>query len=263
MIETQNAITEMRAVTISREYGSGGGEIAARLAQRLGWQLVDHQVITQVAQELEIPEIEAAAYDENVEGRIRRILNTVMPVLGSGALPTPIPYSIPSPGVQLPTSASRALQAQTFYDTLRHTVLAAANNGHVVIVGRGGQVLLAGRRDVLHVRIVAPLEQRVAYVVRREGLGEAAARARIQTKERTRTHYMQAQFHCNHEDPHLYDQVLNTGMLDLDSAVELIRVALERKASRLQVSAEELGPAAGVSPYAGQPADFPVRPRSS
>jgi cytidylate kinase len=73
---------------------------------------------------------------------------------------------------------------------------------------------------------------------------------------------MQNQFRCNHEDPHLYDQVLNTDVLDLDSAVDLICLALERKASRLHVPAEELGPAAGMHRYAGQPADFPGRPRS-
>ena len=45
------AIAAMRAITISREYGSGGGEIAARLVQRLGWQLIDHAVIEQTARE--------------------------------------------------------------------------------------------------------------------------------------------------------------------------------------------------------------------
>jgi cytidylate kinase len=82
-------------------------------------------------------------------------------------------------------------------------------------------------------------------------------------KERARARYMQTQYHCNHEDPHLYELVLNTGMLDLDSAVDSIYQALERKASRLQVPVEEMEPAAGMTRYAGQPADFPVPPRSS
>ena len=52
MDEDRNALAEMRAVTISREYGSGGGEIAARLAERLGWQLIDHEVVVRVAQSM-------------------------------------------------------------------------------------------------------------------------------------------------------------------------------------------------------------------
>ncbi len=58
------AIAAMRAITISREYGSGGGEIAARLARRLGWQLIDHAVIEQTARELEVYETEVEKHDE-------------------------------------------------------------------------------------------------------------------------------------------------------------------------------------------------------
>ena len=50
---------EMKAITISRQYGSSGGEIGARLAQRLNWHLIDHQIVAQVARELGIPEQQA------------------------------------------------------------------------------------------------------------------------------------------------------------------------------------------------------------
>ena len=67
MNEESSPISQMRAVTISREYGSGGGEIATRLAQRLGWQLIDHEVVVQVAHELGVSEAEVEAHDERVE----------------------------------------------------------------------------------------------------------------------------------------------------------------------------------------------------
>src|SRR3954451_2473065 len=79
----------MRAVTVSREYGSGGGEIAGRLAHRLGWRLVDHEVIAQVARELAIPETEVEARDENVEGRISRIMRSIRRSV-SGAFVAPV-----------------------------------------------------------------------------------------------------------------------------------------------------------------------------
>jgi cytidylate kinase len=258
----QQTIAAMHAVTVSREYGSGGGEVAARLAQRLGWRLVDHEVIAQVARELAIPETEVEVHDENIEGRISRILRR-MRLSASGGFATPVAgaqLGAPFLAASTPPPATGELAYQ---DTMRHVVQVAASTGHVVIVGRGGQVILAGQRDVLHVRLVAPLEQRIAYVMRREGLNEAAARTRIREKDRARARYMQTLYHCNHEDPHLYDLVLNTGLLDLDNAVGLIYVALEQKANRLQVPVEELGPAAGMTRYAGQPSDFPVPPRSS
>jgi cytidylate kinase len=252
------AIAAMRAVTVSREYGSGGGEIAARLARKLGWQLIDHAVIEQAAHELGVYETEVEKHDEEyVESTLSRILNRIQnfasaPVI-AGPPVAPSGFALPSPAAGTPA----------YQDIIRDIVTAAANTGHVAIVGRGGQALLADRRDVLHIRVVAPLEQRVAYVARREGLDMDAARTRVQAKDRARGRYMQTQYHCQHEDPHLYDLVIDTAVLDLDSAVDLICLALERKASRLSVPVEELGPAAGLVPYGGQPADFHVSGQSS
>ncbi|HEX4714668.1 MAG TPA: cytidylate kinase family protein, partial [Ktedonobacteraceae bacterium] len=68
-------IGHMQAVTLSREYGSGGGEIAARLARVLGWKLVDHEAVVQVAQELGISVEDAEVCDEHVESLGMRLLN--------------------------------------------------------------------------------------------------------------------------------------------------------------------------------------------
>ncbi len=128
--------------------------------------------------------------------------------------------------------------------------------GQVVIVGRGGQVLLADRRDVLHVRVIAPLEERIAYVMQREGLDRGAAQARIQLKDRDRTHFLASEHHQNAQDAHLYDLVVNTGVLDLESVVDLLALAFERKATRLIAPAEDLGPAAGLPRYPEPPGNF-------
>jgi len=232
MDENQKAIAAMHAVTISREYGSGGGEIAARLAQQLEWQLVDHQIVAEAARELETHESVVQAHDEHVAGVLSRLF-----------------------GWPFPTTSQ---DTQAYHEKLHHLVESAANAGHVVIVGRGGQVLLANRRDVLHVRVVAPLELRVAYVVNREGLDTDAARRRVQEKDRARARYAQTQFHSQSDDPHLYDLVINTAILDLDSVVDQIRLALVNKAKRLNVPEEELGPAAGMLRYPGLPGDFSV-----
>jgi CMP/dCMP kinase len=247
-------VAAMRAITISREYGSGGGEIAVRLARRLNWRLVDHAVVEQAARELEVQEIEK--HDEDyVEsdhtGIIERILERLAPsapMTGGGGV------------FMRPSSAGDILPYQ---ETMRNIITAAATTGHVVIVGRGGQVLLADRRDVLHVRVVAPLEQRVAYVLRREGLDTETARSRVQAKDQARSRYMQAQFRRQHEDPHLYDLVIDTAVLPLETAVDLICIALEGKASRLNMPVEQLGPAADVALYAATPADFRVTERPS
>src|SRR5258708_20093621 len=100
MSQDLNKTSQMRAITISREYGSGGGEIATRLARRLGWQLVDHEVVVQVAHDLGVSEAEAEAHDERVEGLVSRILTSIQlfkpPTLVSAPLPAlTVPHTSP------------------------------------------------------------------------------------------------------------------------------------------------------------------------
>ena len=166
--------TEMRAITISRQYGSGGGEIAARLAEHLGWRLIDHEVIVEVANRLGVTENDAAERDERAEGFVDQLLHSIRAV-------DPAPLSF-SAATQI---LSRLLRRTTMRVALRETVLAAVTAGQVVIVGRGAQAILHERRDALHIRVVAPLEQRIIYVSHREALDRDAAQRRIQT-ERSR-----------------------------------------------------------------------------
>jgi len=252
----QQALAIMQAVTISRQYGSGGGEIAARLARKLGWQLIDHAVIEQTARQLEVRESEVEKHDEDyVESDRQGILSRILEQL------TPSSAATGGGGIFLRTASSA--ETLPFQETMRDIIIAAATSGHVVIVGRGSQVLLADRRDVLHIRVIAPLELRVAYTARREGLDIETARRRVQAKDQARTQFMQTQYRSQHEDPHLYDLEINTAVLTLDSAVDLSCLALEAKASRLNVPQEQLGPVADLAPYPGTPTDFRVQGKSS
>ncbi len=232
----REALARMRAITISREYGSGGGEIAVRVARRLGWRLIDHEVVVLVSQALGVSEMEAEEYDECVDGPVSRVLQSFCVVQ-----PT-MPISVPL----VLTTSSRA------YNEARcRAVMDAYAMGHTVIVGRGSQVLLAQYRDVLHVRVVAPFDLRLAYVMRREGLDQAAAHARIHLKDDERQRFLQEEHHRHPDDLHLYDLVVNTGVLDLESIVDLILLALQRKAGRLSLPPG--GPGAGLARYPEQP----------
>ncbi len=145
-----------------------------------------------------------------------------------------------------------------YHQALSRVVEGAIAGGQVVIIGRGSQVILAGRRDVMHVRIVAGLKHRIAYVMKREGLDRASALNRIQVKDQDRMRYLQSYYHRRPDDTALYDLAINTSIIDLDSAVDLILQALEHKAAQFKTPTQELGPATGLAPYPGQPED--IRP---
>ena len=158
--QERESLARMRAITISREYGSGGGEIASRLARRLGWQLIDHEIVVRVAQELGVSEADAEEYDECGDGPLSRVLQSFR--LVQPTMPVSMPMAL--------TTDSRA------YNIARcHAVMGAYAKGHTVIVGRGGQALLAQQRDVLHERSSArqcrrfsndKLERRVVFSLR-------------------------------------------------------------------------------------------------
>lgn len=235
----------MHVVTISREYGSGGGEIAMRLAKALGWRLVDHEAVVQVAHELGISVTDAEAQDEHAESLGMRLLS------GLSMMQPPVSNALQT--LYIPNE-------QMYHEALRKVIEQALTSHQVVIVGRGSQMLLRERRDILHVRIIAPFEQRIAYVMQREGLSRENAESRIRYKEGGRERYLQMQYHQHPADPLLYDLVVNVATLGLDDAVELIQMALKQKASRLRVPTSQLGPGVGLAPYPGRSEDFAMPP---
>ena len=240
MDEQARAVARMRVITVSREYGSGGGEIASRLARRLSWELIDHEVVVRTAGALGVPVTAVVEHDEQVEGWVGQILRNMQRIESGG----------------LAFETRDEVTTRRYHAAFCHVVEGAVGARPVVIVGRGGQVLLAGRRDVLHVRVVAPLEQRIAYVMGREGVDRVTARARIWLKERARARYLQAIYRRRPDDPYLYDLVVNTGQLTLDTAVDVVYQALERKGSQLAMPARQLGPADGLGRYPGRASDF-------
>ena len=235
----------MRAITVARLYGSGGGEVARRVAKRLGWRLIDHEVIVQVAYDLHITEEEAEDLDEHTEGFILRALNSMS-------------LMYPSMVENVPPSPSPATRERLYQNALHRVIELAVEEGQSVIVGRGASALLEGRRDVLRAFVIAPLEQRIAYVARREGLDEANARKRIALKDNGRRRYVQSQYRLQPDDPERYDVTINTAILSLDAATELICHALAYKGERLATPESELGPASGMGPYPGEAEDVPA-----
>ena len=244
MSEQSTNIAQMRAITVSRQYGSGGGEIARRLAQRLQWHLFDHESVVRVAEEMGISQEEAEARDENAPDFWTRVLQSLQMMQ-------------PPVGVSIPDSELNSTM-RTYFDALRRVVDAAYQEGHVVIVGRESQMLLADRRDVLHVRVVASLEPRIRYVMQRESLSHDDAQARLSEKDGSRNRLLKTEYQESPDNPTLYDMVINTNVLSIDRVVDMIVLGLEAKAAQLGVDTQQLGPGAGMPHYPGQQQDFPT-----
>jgi len=185
----------MSTITVSRQLGSRGTEIARDVADRLGYRMVWREVINDAARRAGAPEVALAAID----------------FLGLFEL-------------HPPPEACRAYRL-----AVREVIEGLAAEGEVVIVGRAGQVVLAERSDVLHARIIAPPDVRVLRVAANQQIPSEAARAQIEQSDRTRRDYLQCAHDVDWNNPRLYDLVLNTERMSVRSCVDVVcQAALAR-----------------------------------
>lgn len=184
----------MPVITLSRQMGSLGDEIAQAVAQRLGLRLAGRELINRAALSAGAPEVALAELDE------------------LGLL-----------GVK-PSAA-----ALHMYRTKVAEVIAElAAVGNVLLVGRGGQAVLAQRPDVLRVRIIAPRDQRIAAVQTRCQVPAEVAAARVDASDRARASYLRRHHGVRLNDPSLYDLVINMERMDVEAAAALICAAAAR-----------------------------------
>ncbi len=189
-------------VTISRQSGSGGSSIARRLAEKLGWKVLDRELVEQLARELELDPHRLELMDET---RTNWLRDTIYNLLDS------------------------RLVLQDSYVTLLGRVMAlAAHKGQVIFVGRAGNLVLP-RDDGLRVRIVAPRSWRIRCVADRENLGETAAAERVATLDAARSDFVRRHFKVDVDDPAAFDMVLDAAALGEDGVVTLVIAAMEIK----------------------------------
>ncbi|MFZ2491573.1 MAG: cytidylate kinase-like family protein [Thermoanaerobaculia bacterium] len=190
-------------VTISREFGSGGGDIAARLAELLEWPLVERELVRRVAERLGVSEQEVAERDEQVAGIAERVGTYLADAFPEMLLPPP-------PMPRLDHESVRVLVEATLRE--------AAGTPPLVVVGHGAQSIFADRDGTLHARVWAPLEERVGRVARRLGLERNQARARVQREDSAREEYMRRNYGIDSSHAIHYDVIVNTARLDVESA---------------------------------------------
>lgn len=205
----------MAIVTVSRQYGSGGSDVAARIALALGWPLLDNAIIDRVAEKLGTTAEEVEAREERVPSLVQRIADAM--ALGSPEMLTPI------------ADASLPPSDEALLDVTRRVIAEAIAAGPVVLVGRGAQSMLAERSDTLHVFCYAPRAALVARAMRRLALDAAAAQKAVEETNRQREQYVRKHWNRSwsaHENYHL---CVNTDWLGIEGAANLvIGVARER-----------------------------------
>lgn len=205
----------MALITISRMYGSGGSEVAKHVADALGWQLLDNEIIDAVAEQLGISPAEVAEREERVPSLVQRLAATLA-MSAPEILPSPVSPTLPPNEEQL-------------IEVTERIITEAAARGHTVVVGRGAQAVLAARPDAFHVFCYAPRPALIAYTRQRFGVSEREAAHLVDTNNRHREQYVRKYWKRSWSSAENYHLCLNTQWLGIDGAAAIvIRMAQER-----------------------------------
>lgn len=201
----------MAVITISRMYGSGGSEVAQRVATAMGWTLLDNALVDAVAQRLGVSAADVEAVEEKVPSLVQRLADAM-----AYTSPELAPATVEA---AMPPSDERVVE-------MTHRIIAeAVQSGDVVLVGRGAQCMLAAREDAVHAFCYAPMDALVARVARRRGISRNEARHEVEETNSQREHYVRAHFKRKWKAHENYHLCLNTAWLGLDGAAELVVAA--------------------------------------
>jgi cytidylate kinase len=193
-------------IAISREAGARGATIAKRAGEKLGWEVYSQDMLEYGAQNAslrqdvldKLPQIAAEWIEQNLQQLLEQ------------------PNLSHNPNIV----------------DLARLVLSLGAQGNVILLGRGAGFLLPGR-STLHVRLVAPLQDRIAYMSQWLRLTEEEAADQVRKRDHRRTDFLATHFHRKPNDVHVFDMILNTSMFGEERCADLIAAAAKAKMSAI------------------------------
>jgi cytidylate kinase len=198
----------VRAITISREYGSGGGLIAQMLGARLGWRLIDDPLIAEIARSVQASPEAVRVHQETVDPWFHRIMKALWRGGFEGAVAR---------------TEAEPWDADAIARLWNRVIGEAAEIGRAVVVGRGGQCLLQRRHDTFHVHVYAPMAERMRRLEGREpARADLAAEAR--DRDARRAAYIRHYFDQDWKNTHLYHLMLCSS-IGLERAADTVLCA--------------------------------------
>lgn len=208
----------MPIITITRQYGSGGSDVAARVAALLGWSLFDNSIVDAVAEQMGVPTDTVRALDERAPPFVARVADTL---------------ALGAPEV-LPAASGAAVMSrdERIIETTRWVIEDAVARGPVVVVGRGAQVVLGNRSDAVHVFCYAARDALVRRVAEREGVSVAEAERLVTDVNRQREQAVRRHYGRAWASPENYHLCINTEWLGIEGGAQVIVRAARDKFAR-------------------------------
>jgi len=196
-------------ITISRELGSRGTDIAHTVAERLGYECLDRELITAMAREAGVEEADISSKEESISAR-PRIVGPEMAAFFRRQR-----YASPRP--------REALEDQAYIELVRKVIYDRAEAGNMVVLGRGGQMVLRNWPGALHVYITAPLEVRVGRIAQERDIGRQLAERLVRESDRRKRDYIRHFYNkADWKNSRYYHLIVDTGRIPPEVAMEIV-----------------------------------------
>ena len=186
----------IKIITVEREYGCGGGEIAQLLANRLAWKLWDQALTEEIARLAECPKAVVLVREEKNDPLYYRLFKSFLRGSFEGSINA---------------HKLKLVDSESILKITRHVVRRVAGEGNCIIVGRGAQHFLENRDDTLRVFLYAPRQDKIRRVIGR-GNTEHEAEELVDRVDQERMDFIQRYFHVEWPTRHLYHLMLNTSI---------------------------------------------------
>ena len=195
-------------ITLSRQFGAGGADVAKRVADRLQWRVADNEFVDRVAARAGLTPDEVAVREERVPNFLERLAWALASASAELAVPT--------------GATMEGLSEPLMVRVTESVVAEIAREGRVVLVGRGAAAILGERERTLHVQVVAPVGIRIERIAGRLGVPLDDAKKLVHESDARRSKYHKEYYGRDWADPVNYHMVINTGYLGLDGTADLI-----------------------------------------
>ena len=204
----------MAVVTISRQFGAGGITLGKMIAESLGYSFADNDILQRVAKEANVSTHWVESFDKEAGSKLSRFISSM----------------VSKRWLDRVLADERGyLDEQIYLDYLVLIIAQFADEGDVVILGRGSQYILDDHPDAVHILLVDELENRIRFMMDRYEMSRKKADRLVINEDRRRVSLYKRLGKSDYESPQLYHMVLNMGRLDLETARDMVCNLVEHK----------------------------------
>lgn len=197
----------MAVITISRQFGAGGKTVGRQVADALGYTFVDDDIVQKIAELAKVSPGWVESVEKEAGGRLSRLVSKM----------------VSKPLVERVLKDERGyIDEEIYIDYLVVLISQMADEGNVVILGRGSQYILNDLPDSYHVLLINNFENRVKFMMERYKLTQQKATQVVKSEDKRRINLYRKIGKQDYDQPELYHLVINMARVEMDEAIEII-----------------------------------------